>query len=110
MAAKIPISGINQETPKLSPVQPAATTAAKIANGLRMAGYRSPDQLQFQPVSKRDQSPQSPAHSPLRRLTTMGTTFPGGLPVRPIGVFSTRPALHNGFHSFSFFLAVWSAG
>ena len=81
-------------------MHPAATTAAKMANGLRMAGYRSPDQLQFQPGAQGRQTPQAPTDDSPRGLPTVNATRVGRFPVRPVGVLSALLTLNDGFHSF----------
>jgi len=87
-------SGTIQADPSETPVQPAPAKAASNPSGLRMTRDRSPDQLQFQPPAHERQRVQPPAEGSLRVFTAMGTTRPGGFPVRPIRVLPAGSALN----------------
>jgi hypothetical protein len=91
-------SGTAQAHPRQSPVKPAPTRAATKPRGLRMTRDRSPDQLQFQPAAQRRQCVHPPAEGSPRDFPAMGTTRPGGFPVRPVGVFPAGSAMHQCFH------------
>ena len=97
-AERMESSGSAQAHPKQSPVKPAPTRAATKPRGLRMTRYRPPNQLQFQPPAQRRQCIQPPAEGSPRDFPAMGTTRPGGFPVRPVGVFPAGSAMHQCFH------------
>jgi len=92
-------SGRYQDTPRLSPVNPAPAKAASKANGLRMAGHRPPGQLQFHPLPQRRQGIQPPRHRP-RGFATVRAAPPRRLPVRPVGVLPATPTMYDRFHKF----------
>jgi hypothetical protein len=71
-----------------------------------MASHWSPDQLQFQSLPERAQPSQPAPYDSFRRFPAMGTTLLGGFPIRTVRVFPAGSALHDGFHRFSFFLAI----
>jgi len=93
-AERMDSSGTAEAQPRQSPVKPAPTRAATKPNGLRMTRDRSPDQLQFQPAPQRRQRVQPPAEGSSRDFPAMGTTRPGGFPVRPVGVLPAGSAMH----------------
>ena len=102
-------SGKNQDTPKLSPVQPAPARAANKAPALRMAGYRPPGQLQFHPRPQRRQGIQPPGDR-AGRFSTMGTTTPGSLKIRPVRVLPATPTMDQCFHTILLLTCTLGAG